>query len=786
MVQPTPWGRRLAASGVGTAVVGGILLATPAVVGAAPQAPAAQPGLVAAVNSAQTNIRNNPAAVAASPDDLFTARSTTVDADGTTHVHLDRTYKGLEVLGGDVIVHNAPGGAFRSATNPQAAPLALATTPTLSQQQAGKIAESKFTGKRSNTSGALAIDEVTGAPALVWHFVVDGTATDQSPSHVNVLIDAATGAVRQTWDTFETADTGTGHGYQVGNVSLGTSQVGSNWQLKDAGRGNGETRDLQNQSPTVPAPGAGVPFTSTTNTFGDGTLANRATVGVDAHFGIMKTWDYYKNVHGRNGIFNDGTGVVSYVHYGVNYDNAGWDDSCNCMIYGDGSGGQPFTALDVAGHEMSHGVTSATAGLNYFGDAGGLNEGTSDIFGTEVEFNANIPGDAPDYLIGEKVFGASSPLRWMDDPTKDGLSKGCWNSSVSGLNPHYSSGVANHFFYMLAVGSGSSSWGNSPTCSGAPAVTGLGNTKAGAIWYRALTTYMTAGTTYPQARTATLSAVKDLYGTGAECATVDAAWKAVAVTGAASGCTGGGSQSPVVTGPGNQTTTVGTAVNLQISASDPQGDALTYSATGLPAGLSINASTGKITGTPTTAGTSNVTVTAKDPGNNTGTASFTWTINPTGGGTCTAAQLIGNGGLESGTAPWTATAGVVSSATSAEPAHGGTKIAWLDGYGTTHTDTIAQTVTVPAGCKASLTFYLHIDTKETTSTTAYDKLTVTAGSTTVASYSNVNKAAGYQLRTIDLSSQAGKGAVSLKFTGVEDSSLATNFVVDDVALNTHS
>src|SRR5581483_2767357 len=168
-----------------------------------------------------------------------------------------------------------------------------------------------------------------------------------------------------------------------------------------------------------------------------------------------------------------------------------------------------------------------------------------------------------------------------------------------------------------------------------------------------------------------------------------------------------------------------------------------------------------------TTGTSNVTVTAKDTTNASGSASFTWTVNPTGGG-CSGQQL-GNPGFESGTTPWTATSGVIGSF-SGQTAHSGTRYAWMDGYGATHTDTLSQSVTIPSGCRASLTFWLHIDTAETTTTNPFDKLTVQMGSTTVATFSNLNKATGYQLRTIDGSSFAGQ-TVTLKFTGTEDQSL---------------
>ncbi|MET7728463.1 putative Ig domain-containing protein [Streptomyces mirabilis] len=237
-----------------------------------------------------------------------------------------------------------------------------------------------------------------------------------------------------------------------------------------------------------------------------------------------------------------------------------------------------------------------------------------------------------------------------------------------------------------------------------------------------------------------------------------------------------------VNNPGNQSGTVGTAVSLQMTGSDSDtSQTLTYTATGLPAGLSISSS-GKITGTPTTAGTSSVTVTAKDSTNASGSTSFTWTISTTGGGCSSPGQKLGNPGFETGTAaPWTASTGVIDNA-AGEPAHSGSWKAWMDGYGSTHTDTLSQSVTIPAGCSATFSFYLHIDTAETTTTTAYDTLTVQVGSTTLATYSNLNAASGYSLKSFNLSSYAGQ-TVTLKFTGTEDSSLQTSFVVDDTALN---
>jgi serine protease len=247
----------------------------------------------------------------------------------------------------------------------------------------------------------------------------------------------------------------------------------------------------------------------------------------------------------------------------------------------------------------------------------------------------------------------------------------------------------------------------------------------------------------------------------------------------------GGGNTVTVTSPGNQSGTVGTAVSLQVSAADSaSGQTLTYSATGLPAGLSISSS-GLISGTPTTAGTSSVTVTATDTTGAHGSAAFTWTTTSPGGSCTVHAQLLGNPGFETGSAsPWTSTAGAINSNGAGETAHSGSWYAWLDGYGTTHTDTLSQKVTIPAGCTATtFSFWLHIDTAETTTTTQYDMLTITANGTTLATFSNLNHASGYQQHTYSLGSFAGS-SVTVKFTGTEDYELQTSFVVDDTAINT--
>jgi hypothetical protein len=243
------------------------------------------------------------------------------------------------------------------------------------------------------------------------------------------------------------------------------------------------------------------------------------------------------------------------------------------------------------------------------------------------------------------------------------------------------------------------------------------------------------------------------------------------------GSGGGGGNTVTVTNPGNQTGATGTAVSLQMHATDSGGASLTYTASGLPTGLSIS-SAGLISGTPSTAGTYNTTVTATDTTGAFGTTSFTWTISGGGGSGCSGQKLT-NPGFESGSTGWTASSGVIN--TDGAYSHSGIGYAWMDGYGTTHTDTLSQTVTIPAGCTATLSYYLYIASDEGTGT-AYDTLKLTANGTTVQTFSNVNQGTGYVQRSVSLSAYAGQ-TVTLKWTGTEDSSLATNFLIDDTALN---
>ncbi|OLZ59345.1 peptidase M4 family protein [Streptomyces sp. IMTB 2501] len=534
---------------VATAVAAGALISTGLATSASAQTPAkhlaAAPTALSA--SARTSlIQKAEAEAAATAQQLglgakekLVVKDIVKDADGTVHTRYERTYAGLPVLGGDLVVHTAKSGRTEGVTRATKATIKVASlkpqiTAAKAAQQAVSAARTLGSAKSAANGARKVIWAGSGKPVLAYETIVGGLQDDGTPNQLHVITDATTGKKLFEYQGIENA-TGTGKTLYSGSVSLTTTQSGSSYNLTDASRGGHKTYNLARKTS-----GKGTLVSNSTNVFGTGTASTSSsdqTAAADAAYGAQETWDFYKNVFGRSGIKNDGVGAYSRVHYGSNYVNAFWDDSCFCMTYGDGSGNKdPLTSLDVAGHEMSHGVTANTAGLDYSGESGGLNEATSDIFGTGVEFYANNASDPGDYLIGEKINinGDGTPLRYMDQPSKDGNSADSWSSDVGNLDVHYSSGVANHFFYLLSEGSGAKTINgvsyDSPTSDGSK-VTGIGRDKALQIWYKALTTYFTSTTNYSDARSGTLKAASDLYGASStEYKTVAAAWSAVNVS----------------------------------------------------------------------------------------------------------------------------------------------------------------------------------------------------------------------------------------------------------------
>ena len=485
------------------------------------------------VERAQEALRARPALALAAPGERFHASDAIVDLDGSEHVRFERSHAGLPVIGGDFVVHQRAGKPATASLTLRK-PLAPDMRAELGAADAILVARAAFGGTVESAPKAERVIYARGPaqPRLAWRVQLHGGESDET-----LVVSAQDGRVLDRWSNRESAAaTGTGKTLYSGNVAIGTNTVAGGYEMRDPSRGSGYTINAATGRTS------GQIFKDADNNWGNNTVADTASGAADAHFGVAATWDYYKQVHGRSGIANDGKGASNRVHYGRKYANAFWNDGCFCMTYGDGDGVTvgPLVALDIAGHEMSHGVTSRSAGLIYSGESGALNEATSDIMGTMVEFRANNAIDTPDYMVGEEIFIANvsgSPgqvaLRYMFDPDRDGLSPNCWSASIGDMDVHFSSGVANRFYYLLAEGSGARTYSGvnhqAPTCNGGT-IAGIGRAKAEKIWYRALTVYMTSDTNYAGARAATLAAASDLYGgASAERTAVAAAWSAVSV-----------------------------------------------------------------------------------------------------------------------------------------------------------------------------------------------------------------------------------------------------------------
>ncbi len=507
----------------------------------------AAPGNGASADRAQGLIKSHAAAARLSSADRFKVRDVVVDPDGTEHVRFSRSYAGLPVIGGDLVVHSRR-GQFKSVSVSQSKAASVPLKAIVSDEDAVVAAGAEF---GPNFAGVPFVFQVIyargpGVPRLAWEVRMDGGDGLGNPVAMSYIVDARNGHVLDRWSRLETIkpiapancignlpQAGKGHALYSGDVTLVTTRCGGDpYQLRDTSRGNASTTDMRNT--TI---GAGTLLVDADNVWGRGKGSNDpVATGVDAHYGVASTWDYFAQVHGRLGVDGEGTGTTARIHYGRNYVNAFWSEECYCVSFGDGDGRTwgPMANLDIAGHELSHGITSRTAGLIYSGESGALNEATSDIFGAMVELHANNALDRPDYTIGEEIFlqGGGKALRYMYRPSLDGASSDCWSSSVAARDVHYGSGVANHFFYLLAEGAKSPAGypysAATLVCNGNTGLAGIGHEMAEKIWYRALSIYFTSDTDYAAARVATVQAATDLYG-DAVAASVGRAWSAVSV-----------------------------------------------------------------------------------------------------------------------------------------------------------------------------------------------------------------------------------------------------------------
>ena len=391
--------------------------------------------------------------------------------------------------------------------------------------------------------------------------------------------------------------------------------------------------------------------------------------------------------------------------------------------------------------------------------------------------------------IGKEIARNGQPLRWMYKPSKDGGSPDAWSSGLKNIDVHYSSGPNNRMFYFLSQGSNASSGSDfySAYLTKSPAaMTGIGNDKAYRIWFKANTTKFTSGTNYADARDKVLLEAQELYGpTSKEAIAVQRAYAAINV-GNDVDETAPGSSLIITTQPASVTVGTGAAASFSVTAG---GGTAPYTYTWYRNGAPLAGATGptySLTATLADNGAvfKAVARDAASPPVTATSAEATLTVVSGSGPT----ERITNGGFETGATGWSGTTAVIGAFNGQRP-YEGSRYAWLGGNGRRTTETLTQSVAIPAAtATATLTFALHIDTNER-GTRIYDRLAVavknSAGAVldTLATYSNTNAADGYQLRTFDLSKYRGQTVV-LSFVATEDSSLQTSFVIDKVSVVT--
>ncbi len=512
----------------------------------------------------------------------FRPRSVERDILGQVHLRMDVLQDGARIFGKQVIVHLGPDGALLGTTGTErlpGMPVRSARPPIgaeravdLALQAFGHPADSRPRGERvfvpaadgtlveayrvdlessaTGTRGTLLIsaaegallqrlqrdgtggehgangsaDATTGAPALP--LPAKTTADSALPLPATTTADSAPSPPRTTAsDSAPTA--GDDRTLYSGYVELGTRPEADGTHLmQDLSRGKGivvlDTRNTTDPKNVVE-------IRDDNGSWGQASDPRKHDAAVDVMFGAQLTYDFLQELFGRDSIDGAGEALVAHINLGKSNHNAYWNGSVIKFGPGDKDGtAGPLVSLDVLGHELTHGLTERTADLVYAGESGALNEAWSDIFGTGVEWYAaqKNPAFSFDWKLAEDGWTPATPgdaLRYLDDPTRDGVSVDHYRQLAPRMDVHHSSGIANNAFYLLVSGGQHRS-------SGLSVEQGIGMEPGLQIFYRALSVYMTPDTDFAGARAATLQAATDLFGAeSVQVRSVSQAWSAVGV-----------------------------------------------------------------------------------------------------------------------------------------------------------------------------------------------------------------------------------------------------------------
>ncbi|MBN7136635.1 peptidase M4 [Lysobacter enzymogenes] len=394
--------------------------------------------------------------IALDTDSSLTQLKSSVDADGSRNYRYQQTYQGVAVFGENVVVREDAQGNVRALFGRSVAGL-KADLPKLdarlSAAQALGLAKAAVHGKRAaalqirneNSRKVIFVDDARQARLAYAVDFVSDTVGGGEPSRPFAIVDAASGKILKQWEGLNHAQVGTGPGgnqkigqYEYGSGGrpfLDVTQSGSTYTFNTT---NVKTVNLNHGTSGSTA----YSYTGPRNTVK--TINGAYSPLNDAHYFGKVVFDTYQAYTGLSPLTFQ---LALRVHYSRNYENAFWDG--RTLTFGDGATTfYPLVSLDVVAHEASHGYTEQQSGLIYSGQSGGINESYSDIAGEAAEFYAR---GSNDFLVGADIFKASGrALRYFDDPTRDGRSIGHASNYTNGLDVHYSSGVFNKAFYLLA------------------------------------------------------------------------------------------------------------------------------------------------------------------------------------------------------------------------------------------------------------------------------------------------------------------------------------------------
>ena len=720
-------------------------------------------GTAAAAASADRLVQTKPSVLKAGKHDAFKAGKV-LSSMGLHYVPYERTYRGIPVVGGDFVVATDANGKILTTSVAQTRQVRLRSThPTVSKAAARATSRHRVSHAQLGRTRLVVLQQK--GSRLAWETTVTGRKHGE-PSRQTVYVDAHTG---RFLTAKEHVIDGTGNSAYDGNpVTIPTTRLGL--VLLDDRHAHAGHLKCQNAT-------GNATFTGTDDNWGNGTATDRETGCVDAIYvadqerQMLSAW-----LRPQRHATAPAAGWP--IRVGLNDVNAYYDGTQVQIGHNTPEPVDPGSSTCV-GHEFGHGVDDNTPGGI---SGGGTQEFVADTFGAATEWYANNAVDTPTSPSARRSTW-SAPARSATCTTRR------WPVTPTATPP--ASRPARCTRPPARATTGSTCWPRAPARptgspparpATAPRSRGLGIQKAQQIMYNAML-LKTTSSSYLKYRTWTLTAAKNLFpGSCTEFNTVKAAWDAVTVPAQSADPTCSASGGVTVTNPGDKTGTVGTAISSFTLTASPLwvlhlvGDraASRHQHRLLDGHRLGHADHGRH---------------VQRDGERHGCERFRrddvhlhhlrrrWRRLLVAGPEAGQPRLrVGH--AHRGPAP---PASIGDWSSYGQPAHAGTRKAWLDGYGTTHTDTLNQSVTIPAGCAATLTFWVHVDSAETTTSVQYDKLTVKAGSTTLATYSNLNKAAGYSQKSFNVSSFAGQ-TVTISFTGTEDSSLQTSFVIDDTAL----